>query len=207
MPLTPLDWLWPAVCAGCGEVGVGRLCRACTPAAPCRAPPPGLVAGVWVCAAYESGLGHAVGAAKGSADLPTTRLLARVAADLLAPMVEGAPFSALVPAPSTRANLLRRGFSGATVLADALAARTGLPVHHLFDRHGRGQRGLEAGARRRNLRGQIRCEQPAHGLVLLVDDVLTTGATAEACAIELIGAGAAAVWLAAWCAVRDSKPA
>jgi predicted amidophosphoribosyltransferase len=106
----------------------------------------------------------------------------------------------VVPVPTTPARLRERGYNQAELLALGLAAlsdRSALPALH----RGAGsssQTTLQPVARLANVAGAF---QPVHGIeqdleaehVLLVDDVLTTGATATACAQALVAAGARCV--------------
>lgn len=102
----------------------------------------------------------------------------------------------IVPAPLHWTRLLERRFNQSAWLAQALARRTGkrLVVDALVRRHRRkSQHGLTASQRRRNVEGVYRAARPAavrDRIVLLVDDVFTTGATAEACARALLRARA-----------------
>lgn len=109
---------------------------------------------------------------------------------------------ALVPVPLHRARLRQRGYDQALELARPLARSCGLPLRaDLLQRvHAtRAQSELDAAARRRNLRRvfEVRGGVPAH--VVLVDDVMTTGATLEAAARALRRAGVARVdaWVCA----------
>lgn len=100
----------------------------------------------------------------------------------------------LVPVPLHRARLRQRGFNQAARLARAIARRTGLAVHDdLLERvrwEG-SQTALEFKARRAAVAGAFRARRPPpEEPILLVDDVWTTGATAEACRAALLGAGA-----------------
>lgn len=105
---------------------------------------------------------------------------------------------AVVPVPLHWLRRWRRGFNQAEVLARAVGRRYGLAVQPRClarvrptpPQHG------DAAARRRNVRdafGVRRPERIAGKRLLLVDDVFTTGATANACATALRDAGAAAV--------------
>lgn len=99
-----------------------------------------------------------------------------------------------VPMPADR--LRERGIDHGRVLAEAVARQAGLPARGLMIRTGRTghtQQGLSREERLRNLSGTF---APAAGIprhVLLVDDVTTTGATAQACTACLMSGGAETV--------------
>jgi len=104
----------------------------------------------------------------------------------------------VVPVPLHPWRRLRRGFNQADALAQQLGPRV---IHPLWRaRATRAQAGLTAAARRRNVRGafrlspflprRLRRRRLADGIVVLVDDVRTTGATLNACAAVLLEAGA-----------------
>ena len=107
----------------------------------------------------------------------------------------------IVPVPLGRWRLLARRFNQAAILAAELSRQTGLAVDSHALRRGRATRtqvGLTHDQRRRNVAGAFSVPPGRRaGLrgrnVLLVDDVITTGATVEACARALKGAGAARV--------------
>lgn len=107
-------------------------------------------------------------------------------------------FDAVVPMPLHWTRRLRRGFNQSGLLAKAVAARCGIPVLHAVSRlRSTGfQAGLSRTERRRNVSGAFQAKRRVVGLkILLVDDVMTTGATASACALALKRAGAKAVTL------------
>ena len=107
----------------------------------------------------------------------------------------------VVPVPLSRLRLLSRRFNQAGILAQELSRRTGLAVDaHLLQRlrFTKTQVGLTHDQRRRNLAGAFHVRRNRQTAlegrnVLLVDDVITTGATVEACARALKRAGAARV--------------
>lgn len=204
-----MEALWPSVCGGCGVHGSGRLCGACRRRDLTRLPIPveGL-RGCWVLAPYESGVGAAVKQAKARGDAGLAYTVADLFSIRAATTVVEARFQAIVPAPSTPWSRFQRGFSLAAVLSEALSARTSVPVSHaLVRRHGSRQVGLDRAGRRANLAHRVRADVPLSGRVLLIDDVLTTGATAEACVRELLGAGASEVWMAVVCRANTADPA
>jgi predicted amidophosphoribosyltransferase len=94
----------------------------------------------------------------------------------------------------------RRGFDHAELLAAELSAGLGLPCRRLLDRRGipLDQAALSASERRANLAGAFQADLSPREVVL-VDDVVTTGATAEACARALRAAGARTVHLLVAC--------
>ncbi len=101
----------------------------------------------------------------------------------------------LVPVPVTRARLRERGFNQARLLAEPLGAILGHPVLDVLERlpGRRPQARLGRSERKVNVRGRVRASAgPEAGrpkTALLVDDVVTTGATAAACAQALTEAG------------------
>lgn len=102
---------------------------------------------------------------------------------------------ALVPVPLPPARLRERGYNQAELLARGLSAATGWPVVTCLERTpgGRRQARLRRRDRSANVEGRFRPGPAADvptGPVVLVDDVLTTGATAAACCRTLAGAGA-----------------
>ena len=96
--------------------------------------------------------------------------------------------------PALRARAAWRGGDGAAALARLLGDAWQLEVAGPLRRNGsRPQRGLDREERRRNARAQFRAVRAVSGAVVLVDDVYTTGATADVCARLLRRAGAARV--------------
>lgn len=108
-------------------------------------------------------------------------------------------YDVIVPVPLHLSRLRWRGFNQAQHLALPLARRAALTVDPFLLERVRAttpQVGLDARSRRRNVRGAFRVARPgpvAGRRVLLVDDVYTSGATADACARELVGAQAEVV--------------
>jgi ComF family protein len=107
-------------------------------------------------------------------------------------------FDALVPMPLHWWKRVQRGFNQSELLARELSRRTGVPVLRAARRRRAtaAQAGLTHAQRRDNVRGAFDVPRPAavRGLaLLLIDDVLTTGSTVNACAGALKRAGAARV--------------
>lgn len=117
---------------------------------------------------------------------------------------------ALLPVPLAAKRLRQRGFNQAAMLARWLSQQLDLPceenvVHRIQDTSA--QQDLDAKARKRNLRNAFALTSDANVKgrhLALVDDVLTTGATAQALARLLMNAGAARVDV--YCLARTPKP-
>ena len=94
-----------------------------------------------------------------------------------------------------------RGFDHAEVLARGVADRLGLPAAPLLARRGvqLDQAGLDKRQRWTNLAGAFTATSRWNGTILLIDDLVTTGATAGSCATVLKAAGAARVELLVAC--------
>lgn len=130
------------------------------------------------------------------------RAVARVVRREIGP---GGPATRVVPVPTTATRLRRRGYNQAGLVAARVAELLGVPCREALRRAdgARSQTALAPDERRRNVRGAFEPAWPSAAAlpgahVLLVDDVLTTGATAGEAAVTLAAAGAASVTLLAF---------
>ena len=119
------------------------------------------------------------------------RRLAAWAADLIADELAPAAVDCVTFVPPDRGRLLRRGHHPAETLARELALRWSIDAEELLRRARRvpPQRGLSSAERRKNVAGAFEARAPPCS-ILVVDDVYTTGATANAAASALRAAGA-----------------
>lgn len=202
----------PAPCARCGSALSGTefhpsadaLCRLCT-----LAPPP--FARIVTFATYREKLRQAIHALKFRRIRPIATPLGQMLAQAIVSLAPTAPGSMLVvPVPLHPRRQRARGFNQARLLATA-ALRT-LHISHpdwhlelspaslVRQRETVQQASLKPRQRRINLEQAFRVARPQQvkgRAILLVDDIVTTGATARACAQSLLDAGAASVFVAA----------
>ncbi|MBO0746000.1 MAG: ComF family protein [Candidatus Dormibacteraeota bacterium] len=208
-----LDWLLPARCGGCRALGswfcpgcralirplrepicarCGRELEVRGEACRCRRRLRALEA-VRSAAAYEGPLERAIHRLKYQGRRPLARVLAELLVERFEPFLR--PEALLLPVPLHPRRRRQRGFNQSQLLVEEL--RRAWSVGHARGRlvrcrDTRSQVGLDRAQRRRNVEGAFRWRGPdLEGRpVLLIDDVITTCATVEACARALLEAGA-----------------
>lgn len=196
-----VDFLGNSGCQSCGrplEATDAQLCGACLAAPP-------VIARIRAAVAY----GEIARAIAVRLKYGRKVALARTMAHFMAPLAgDAAPGEAiLVPVPLHRWRLWNRGFNQSALVASALSRRLGIAEDNfLLQRMRRTPplKGMGERERRRTVAGAFRVtdrERVRGKRIILVDDVLTTGSTAEACAKALQRAGAARVELLCWARV------
>jgi predicted amidophosphoribosyltransferase len=192
-----VDLVLPTVCAGCGDPGE-PLCRRCREvlalARPYRTAPDPCPAGMprtTAAAPYDQVVRGLLVSHKERGRLALVRPLGELLGGAVRALRPGQVV--LVPVPSSRSAVRARGQDHALRLARAAAQVNGLsaapllvPVRRVAD-----QAGLDAAARAANLSGALAVRRPVTGLeVVVVDDVVTTGATLVEAARALRHGGA-----------------
>lgn len=150
---------------------------------------------------YAAPLDHLLQRFKFNGRLEQARLLGELMAEWLGSVVETPP-DVLIPVPLHAARLRERGFNQAVELARPIARRFGLPLDVCSVRRNLAtspQSDLSRKQRLKNIRGAFEVVQPVNGHVVIIDDVMTTGSTADELARTLLRAGAerVEVWVCA----------
>jgi ComF family protein len=204
-----MDLLLPPVCPGCRREGA-VICATCVAtlrrriAEPAGTPlglpgdlPQGIVQIEW-CGAFTGPVRAAVHALKYEGERRLADPLGGALADRWRRVAAGG--DVLVPVPIHAARLRERGFNQAESLAQAAGRGLGLPVLDALERRTAtaAQHALGRGARASNVGGAFAIRAGLQGRlrgrwVVLVDDVMTTGATLAGCAAALHQAGVLAV--------------
>lgn len=195
--LGALEPLAGMLCVVCGTpLGVGdedERCRRC-----CLAPP--AFDSARAITRYRAGAegSNTVGSLLRRHKYGLDQSLGRALAEYLdaAPALVAEGYDVVIPVPLHRARLRWRGFNQAALLGAALARRLGCPLDVATLARVRPtppQTARDHAGRARNVRRAFKVRRPARVAgrrVLLVDDVMTTGATANECARVLRAAGA-----------------
>jgi competence protein ComFC len=205
-----LELLLPPACAGCGRYGELFCARCRTTLRPARTPDdrfsaadPGIVVGEQLELAiaafvHEGAMRRALQRLKYSGAARLAACLADLSHPALSDLLKlGDDVPVLVPVPVHPDRLRRRGYNQAALLARELAAWSGVSMTESLVRirPTTRQHGLGRAARLHNLRGAFgpRDPPPTGKTMVLVDDILTTSATLEACAEVLRASGATRV--------------
>ncbi len=217
---TAADLVAPVCCAGCADPGAW-LCPSCASGldGPGRLVepqprPPGLPA-VAAVAAYEGAVRSLLLAHKERGVLRLARPLGAAVAASVRSLPAGSspaarPPLVLVPVPSSRASVRDRGHDPTARLAVAAADVLGLPVRRGLRqaRRVRDQAGLTASERAANLSGALVVRPgrlPPGTAVVLIDDVLTTGASLSEAARAVRAAGCPVLGAAVVAATRRTS--
>lgn len=146
------------------------------------------------CNRYRSELKAIILAAKQTSGAGDAVFLTKLLAERIP---SGSDYDVVIPVPSDRFTRLVKAYQMSDVIADTLARMLNSPVEWSTlkkVRRTKKQGTISPSARRKNVRGAFSCNKLVAGLnVLLVDDVMTTGSTANECAKALKASGAAYV--------------
>ena len=205
----------PPLCVACREpeLGGGALCGPCVdglvPLAPGQAVHrSAALTRAWAPYSYEGVARRVVIALKARSATQAARFMAAAIASRAPPGMLDT--GVLVPVPGRQGGNRRRGFDHAAEIARVLGDLTGLEVAGALRRASvPAQVGLARAERRRNAEGSVSVRPvTAPGVrVILVDDVYTTGATLDACALALLGAGAGEVVAVCFARTLADRPA
>lgn len=205
---TGLEFLGDPCCARCGlplpfDLGEGGQCAACLSHPP-------VYDSARAALAYDRLSGGVAMRLKYGRRLGLARLMADHMARHIPVDAQGEGWL-IVPVPLHRWRLWGRGFNQAAVIAAHLgrAREIGVDPYSLVRVRATGtMRGRSTSARRNAVRGAfaVRGDGVRGRNIILIDDVLTTGATAGACVEALHAGGAASVHLLCWARVVRDAP-
>jgi ComF family protein len=201
------DFCRPCV-AGVIPLGRAHCCLCARPfpdatsshlCANCLKSPPGFVR-VYAAGRYQGTIKDAVHRLKHCNQLLLARPLGLILGGVVAKAGPAKRFDCILPVPLHQHRLRARGYNQAVEIARPLARQLKLPMQTGLlqrSRRTRPQQGLSAGERRRNLRNAFTLAGQLTGArVLLVDDIMTTGATVQECCRTLLRGGAKEIQVA-----------
>jgi ComF family protein len=184
--LARIEWIGNPICRLCGQPTGKNARHTCVD--------PHWLQWVRSAAVYSGPMRRSIHALKYSSD----RLLASFLMEVSFPHFDPSPagFDCILPVPLGPLREKERGYNQSVLLAEALSAKTQIPVDTkclIRFRETRSQVGLSQDERRKNVDRAFSAVSTPAKKVLLVDDVCTTGATLQSCAEALRTAGAESV--------------
>ena len=185
-----LNLLAPYECLGCGKEGI-LLCADCS----YLLAPAGYITEVSEHLERISFASLYEGAAKAlvwQLKSGGAQAAAKIMASCMAPLVQNKKDFCIVPVPTATSRVRQRGYDQSRLIARALAGQTGFKYFNCLAREGQShQVGASRQVRLSQLRNSFRVKGPVkHVNIILIDDVVTTGATFESAATTLKSAGA-----------------
>ncbi|OLE51792.1 MAG: hypothetical protein AUG51_21265 [Acidobacteria bacterium 13_1_20CM_3_53_8] len=187
------------ICWKCGAISTGIIGEEHREEVRCRRCDAEAFTVARACGVYEGALRASVLELKRSPHVSKHLSLLLSEAQKRAPLRDA---TLIVPVPLHAERFRNRGFNQAAAIGKALASVSKLPFdEHSLVRQTRTERhraGMDAQSRRESVMNAFRVERPrliANKRILLIDDVLTTGATVSACADALLSAGAQDVFV------------
>ena len=194
-------WLFSSSCASCGAPANG-VCNECVSGLePAVVPPLLAISSSTVLCSYVGVGAELVHAVK----FRNHRQVLGPLTDALATSIGSAGFDTIVSVPAHPGRRRQRGFDIPELMAKRLSKRLGVPVSRPLTRVDAGAQHERGRIERQSI--EFRATQRVPERILLVDDVVTTGATAVACAITLGLAGARDISFVALAATPDHNPA
>lgn len=187
-----------AVCPLCAQKSIGgQVCGQCQ-----RQPP--FIDGLWVNFDYQPPISTLLHHLKYQHSLAYAGCLKSLLLNDPPPWINTIKFNAILPVPLSRQRLFQRGFNQSRELAHAVSHHYRLPLLSFQDvmrRHHPAQSRLNKKSRLRNVRGVFHLPKPLnYPNILLIDDVVTTGATLNELAKTLKKSGVKHIF--AWSLMR-----
>ncbi len=184
-----VEYIAPPICERCGRPLSGPQCRFCLES-------PLEIDGLRAVALFDGVMRQAIHAFKYQRHPDLAVPFGMMLCDYI--MTHQLPVDVLVPVPLHSERERWRGYNQALLLAREIAVQQKLALWYNVIERTRAtppQVGLDARARRENVRDAFAAIQSLAGAsVLLIDDVCTTGATLNACAVALKRSGCRSVW-------------
>lgn len=193
-----LDTIYPPKCGICGTIGEPAICSQCRSKLkplPAQRETVSPLASLHAPYLYDGEAGQAIQNLKFARITSLAEPMAHILWEYAEKELSG-QYDVVIPVPIARTRKSERGFNQSELLCSAFPSDIVCPSYLKRTRYTKPQVNLDRNARLTNLKGAFQAQPlEPNCRVLLVDDVVTTGGTAVACAESLINKGAGEVHL------------